>query len=161
MGAKLRQTRVEKTRVNVNIRIGSRIPASVRLHPLPGAILALAPAYRGHSYFVREDDTIVIVDARTHVVVDVIPAAMRTVGLSLSRDQMRFIFERVPRDRTADVRVRLALGAEIPRDVELLRFPAEVVARIPEMARYRFVIAAGDVAVVDPTDNAVVLVISE
>jgi uncharacterized protein DUF1236 len=160
VGSKLRETRIEKTRLQVDVNVGSRIPRSVRLHALPGAILATVPAYRGHSYFVRDDDTIVIVDERTYVVVDVIPATTRMAGLSLSRDQMHFIYTRVPKDRVADVRVRLALGAEVPADVQLA-FPGEIVARVPEMDRYRFVVAGDDVAVVDPRDNAVVLVINE
>jgi hypothetical protein len=160
--AKLQETRIERTRVQVNINVGSRIPRSVRLHPLPGTILALAPAYRGHYYFVRDDDTIVIVDSRTYVVVDVIPATARTAGgLSLSPDQMRFIYARVPKDRSLDLRLRLALGAEVPPDAELLPFPPEVLARIPEVDGYRYVVARGDVAIVDPRDNAIALVISE
>ena len=58
IGAKLRQTRPERTHVQVDVNVGSRIPSTVRLRPLPSALVALAPAYRGHSYFVREDDTI-------------------------------------------------------------------------------------------------------
>jgi hypothetical protein len=158
---KLKETRVERTRVKVDVHVGSQIPRSVRLHPLPATIVGVVPAYRGHSYFVREDDTIVIVDARRYVVVDVIPAGTRTAGLSLSPAQMRFIHARVPKDRSVDVSVRLALGAEIPPDVELLAFPPEVLARIPEVEGYRYVVARGDVAIVDPKDGAIALVISE
>jgi len=165
VGTRLRQTRVEKTRVNINVNIGSRVPRTVRLRPLPAVVLTLAPAYRGYSYVLLEDDTIVIIDARTYVVVDLIPADAQRVGrpapLALSSDQMRFIYARVPRDRTADVRIRLALGAEVPRGVELLRFPGEVVERVPELRPYRYIVAADDVAIVDPSDNAVILVISE
>ena len=165
VGTRLRQTRVEKTRVKINVNIGARVPRTVRLRPLPAAVLILAPAYRGYSYVLLEDETIVIIDARTYVVVDMIPADTRRVErpapLALSPDQMRFIYARVPRDRTADVRIRLALGAEVPRGVELLRFPGEVVERVPEIGPYRYIVAADDVAIVDPSDNAVVLVISE
>jgi hypothetical protein len=158
---KLRDSRVEKTHLQVNISVGSQIPRSVRLHPLPSSIIALAPAYRGHSYFVRDDNTIVIVDSRSHVVIDVIPAATRTAGLSLSPDQMRFIYARVPKGRSVDVRVRLGLGAGIPPDVELQPFPPEVLARVPEVEGYRYVVANGEVAIVDPKDNSIALVINE
>jgi hypothetical protein len=164
-GVRLRQTQVEKTRVNINVNVGSTVPRTVRLRPLPVAIFAVAPVYRGYSYVVLEDETIVIVDARTYVVVDVIPAGTRRVErpgpLALSTDQMHFIYTRVPRGRTADVRIRLALGAEVPRNVELLRFPGDVVERVPEIRPYRYIVVADDVVIVDPTDNAVVLVISE
>jgi hypothetical protein len=159
--SKLQQTPVEKTRVEVNVNVGARLPRSVRLHPLPSAIVGSVPAYRGHSYFVRDDDTIVIVDTRSYVVVDVIPAATRTAGLSLSPEQMRFIYARVPKDRNVDVGVRLALGAEIPPDVELLAFPPEVLARVPDVEGYRYVVARGDVAIVDPKDGSIALVIGD
>jgi uncharacterized protein DUF1236 len=158
---KLHSSRVEKARVEVNVNVGSRLPRSIRLRPLPSAIIALAPAYRGHSYFVRDDDTIVVVDARSYVVVDVIPSGTRAAGLSLSPDQMRFIYARVPKDRSVDIRVRLGLGAEVPPDVELLPFPPEVLARIPEVEGYRYVVANREVAIVDPKDNSIALVISE
>lgn len=166
VGARLRQTQVEKTKVNVSVNIGRTVPRSVRLRPLPVAIFTLAPAYRGYSYVVLEDETIVIVDARTYVIVDAIPVETRRVerpgALALSAEQMRFIYQRVPRDRTVDVRVRLALGAEVPRSVELLPFPGEVLERVPDVRPYRFVVATNDdVVLVDPTDNAVVLVIAE
>jgi hypothetical protein len=169
VGTRLRHARVDRTRIDVDVNVGSRVPRTVRLRALPAAIISIAPAYRGYSYFVREDDTIVIVDARTYVIVDVIPAGTERVErdrgrpgqLALSQEQMRFIYEAVPKQRTADVRVRLALGAEVPRSVELLRFPEEVVERVPEVRSYRFIVTAdGDVAIVDPADHAVVLVIT-
>jgi hypothetical protein len=166
--ARLRQTRIDKTRINIDVNVGRTIPRSVRLRPLPVAIFALAPAYRGYSYVVLEDETIVVVDARTYVIVDVIPTETRVVEgrrlgpLVLSTEQMRFIYEAVPKNRTANVRVRLALGAEVPRSVDLLRFPADVVERVPEVRPYRFIVTDNDeVVIVDPTDNAVALVITE
>ena len=102
----------------------------MRLLPLPVAIIDLAPSYRGYDYIVLEDETICIVDPRSYEVVDVIPVgSQRAEGprggqrLSLSQEQMRFIAASVPREPRADVRVRLALGAEVPRNVELLAFP--------------------------------------
>ena len=126
----------QKTKVNIRVNVGSRMPRSVRLLPLPVAILDLAPSYRGYDYIVLEDETICIVDPRSYEVVDVIPVgSQRAEGprggqrLSLSQEQMRFIAASVPREPRADVRVRLALGAEVPRSVELLAFPGEVVVR--------------------------------
>lgn len=163
----VKETRVEKTRINVSVNIGTTIPRSVRLHTLPVAIVSLAPAYRSYSYIVLEDETICIVDPRTYVIVDVIAVGTQRADrpsrtqLSLSSDQMRFIFTSVPKERRANVRVRLALGAEVPRDLELLDFPGLVTERIPEVRRYRYIVTDNDVVVVDPSDNAVVLVINE
>jgi hypothetical protein len=81
----------------------------------------------------------------------------------LSAEQTRFIFANVAKDATTSVSVRLALGAEVRPDVEMLAFPEDVLRRLPEMERYRYIIAGSDsaVAIVDPNDNAVVLVIDE
>lgn len=161
LAIKLRQSSVGRTRVRVSVNIGTPVPRSVRLYPLPSAVIVSVPSYRGHSYFVQEDGTIVIVDARTYVVVDVIPVATRAAGLSLSPAQMRFIHATVPKDRRVDIRVRLALGAEIPARVELLRFPAEVRARVPEVEGYRYVVAGRDVVIVDPKDREIALIIGD
>lgn len=164
---RLTKTRVEKTRINVSVNIGTTVPRSVRLHTLPATIVSIAPEYRGYSYIVLEDETIVIVNPRTYVIVDYIPVGSQRVErrggtqLTLSTDQMRFVFRNVPKDRAANVRARLALGAEVPRDVELLVFPREVVQRIPALDRYRYVISGGEVIIVDPSDYEVVLVIDE
>jgi uncharacterized protein DUF1236 len=163
------KTRIEKTRIKMAANIGTAIPRSVRLRPLPVAIFVVAPEYRGYSYIVLEDETICIVDERTYLIVDVIPSGSERADradraeLALSAEQMRFIFASVPRDGTTNVRVRLALGAEVPPDVELLAFPQDVLRRLPELERYRYIIAGSDsaVAIVDPDDNAVVLVINE
>jgi len=165
----LTKTRIEKTRIKTAANVGTAIPRTVRLRPLPVAIFVVAPEYRGYSYIVLEDETICIVDDRTYLIVDVIPPGSERADrvdradLALSDQQTRFIFANVPRDSATNVRVHLALGAEVPPDVELLAFPQDVLRRLPEMERYRYIIAGADsaVAIVDPDDNAVVLVINE
>jgi hypothetical protein len=162
-----RVDRVQRSRINVSINVGARLPRSVRLHALPVTIVSFEPAYRGYSYIVLEDQTICIVDERTYVIVDVIPAgSQRADGpgrahLILSLDDMRYIYRSVPKDRSANVRIRLALGAEVPRDVELYEFPVEIVERVPDVRRYRYIVADGEVIIVDPNDQAVALVINE
>jgi hypothetical protein len=164
---RLRQVRVERARIGVDVHVGARIPRSVRLYTPPAAIIEIAPVYRGYRYVVLENDTIVIVDPQTYVVVDVIAAGPRQAErsgraqLTLSAEEMRFIFMNVPKARTANVRLRLALGAEVPRGVDLLAFPSSVVERVPELAEYRYIVAENDIAIVDPADHAIVLVISE
>ncbi len=151
----------------MSVNIGTTIPRSVRLRPLPAAVFGIAPEYRGYNYVVLEDETIVIVHPRTYVVVDVIAVGSHRADrphrthLTLSPEQMRFVFTTVPKERTANIRARLALGAEVPRDVELLVFPGAVTTRIPELDRYRYVVAGGDVIIVDPSDHEVMLVIND
>ncbi|WP_246750914.1 DUF1236 domain-containing protein, partial [Methylorubrum rhodesianum] len=61
------------TNVNFAVRVGTAIPRSVSLHPLPPAIISLVPAYRGLQFILVGDD-IVIIDPDTYEIVDVIPA---------------------------------------------------------------------------------------
>jgi hypothetical protein len=49
----------------------------------------------------------------------------------------------------------------VPRNVQLLTFPGDVVAQIPEVERFRYVVVDNDVVIVDPTERGVVLVINE
>jgi hypothetical protein len=161
-----KEGKFEKTKLGVRVNVGSRVPRSVRLLPLPVFILDTAPSYRGYSYIVLEDDTIYIVDPRTYDVVDVIDGGSQRAeqshrSLSLSQAQMRFIYAGVPKEPRENVRVRLALGAEVPRDVELLAFPSEIISAMPDLEGYRYVVAENDIVVVDPRDRGVVLVITD
>ena len=162
-----KEGKFQKTRLNVRVNVGTRVPRSVRLLPLPLFIAELAPSYRGYDYIVLEDETICIVDPRSYDVVDVIyVGTQRAEGpsrrmLSLSQEQMRFISANVPREPRANVRVRLALGAEVPRNVELLAFPNLVVAQVPELEGYRYIVAENDIVIVDPRERGVALVITE
>jgi hypothetical protein len=142
--------------------VGVHIPRRHRLHRLPIWIVDFAPIYRDYSYVVVED-TICIVDPETYVVVDVLPASSQRADvreLSLTREQMRFVYAEVPKETPVDIRIRLALGAEIPRNVALYTFPDHVLARIPKLESFRYVVVGDDVAIVDPADYSVVLVIS-
>jgi hypothetical protein len=136
------------------------------LHRLTPAILAFAPIYAGYSYLVI-DDEICIVDPETYYVVDVIPSSVEFATgpsrpqLALSAEEMAFIYASVPKDRSVDVRVRLALGAEVPGRVDLEVFPDGVIDRVPQIESYRYIIVEEDVVVVDPRDRAVALVITE
>jgi hypothetical protein len=163
-----REHRADRNRDRDRIRgirpiVGVHIPRRHRLHRLPVWVIEYAPIYRNYSY-VWIEDTICIVDPATYVVVDVLPAYSQRAeirDLTLTPQQMRFVYAEVPKDTSVDVRIRLALGAEIPRDVALYTFPDHVLARIPKLESYRYVVVDDDVAIVDPADHAVVLVIEE
>jgi len=164
----LRDHKAERARLNVAVNIGTSIPRSVRLHPVSSVILGFAPVYRGYSYVVLEDDTICIVDPRTYVIVDVIPAStQRAEGpgtrahLTLSPDERRLVLASINKDRAADVSVRLALGAEIPRSVEIARFPDRVLERVPQLRSYRYLVVEDQVAIIDPDDRQVALLIND
>jgi hypothetical protein len=137
------------------------------LHPLSAAIIGFAPVYRGYSYVVLEDETICIVDPRTYVIVDVIPASTQRAEapgrghLILSSDERRFVLTSIDKGHSADVSVRLALGAEIPRSVEVMTFPDRVIERVPQLRAYRYVVAQDQVVILDPSDRQVALLIGD
>jgi hypothetical protein len=83
------QTRIRETifsgsnvprvdRVNFSIRVGTVIPASVRIVEVPSVLIEIHPEWRGHSYFVTGDE-IVICDSSRNIV------AMVPVGASNAR----------------------------------------------------------------------------
>jgi hypothetical protein len=70
----IREQKVQPaTNVNFSISVGTRIPRTVHLHPLPAPVIALYPAWRGYE-FILVGDEIVVIDPRTLAIVAVIPA---------------------------------------------------------------------------------------
>ena len=160
--------RISRNQLNVPLATGSRIPRRHQLLRFAPALLALIPAYAAYRYLIV-DDTICVVDPETYGIVDVIPSSIEQAGLqsterpalALSTDQMRCIYSATPMDQArSDLRIRLALGAEIPRNVELFAFPEEGLSCAPELAGYRYIVVQDDVVIVDPADYAIAAVIS-
>ena len=58
--------------VNINVRVGVRVPETVRFQPLPEDVVAIVPEYRGYDYFIDVSDEIVFVSPQTHEVVGMI-----------------------------------------------------------------------------------------
>ena len=48
------------TNVNFNIRVGTVVPRSVRVAPLPATMVEIEPSWRGYMYFVYQDEIIVV-----------------------------------------------------------------------------------------------------
>ena len=69
----------------------------------------------------------------------------------LSPEQTRPVYAGVPKDRArTELRIRRGLGAEIPRSVVLFAFPNAVIADVPLVAPFRYVVVENDVVIVDP-----------
>jgi hypothetical protein len=147
-------------------RAGHRIPRNVRLFAIPAGVISFFPYYRDYRYFVVEDE-ICIVDPRTYEIVDVIDqdyyrggSRQEVAGLSLTNDQIALVRDSIPRDfPQADLRLRVALGAELPRDMELYEFPGLLLHRIPKLRDHRFLVAEDQIVVVDPRDRSIALII--
>jgi hypothetical protein len=70
----IRQSKVRPvTNVNFNISVGTVVPRSVTLHPLPAAVIEVYPDWRPYR-FVLVGDEILVIDPATHQIVAVLPA---------------------------------------------------------------------------------------
>jgi hypothetical protein len=124
------------------------------------------PYYRDYSYFVV-DDEICIVDPRTYVIVDVIDQGywsggprQEIAGLQLSEREIALIRDSVPPDfPDAGLQLRLALGAEIPGDVQLHQFAPLLLDQVAQLREYRFLISGDQIVIVQPNDRSIALVI--
>ncbi len=59
-------------RANFDVAVGRRVPRSIHFIPVPEAIYAIAPVWRGYDYFEVADE-IVIVDPVTFEIIAVLP----------------------------------------------------------------------------------------
>jgi hypothetical protein len=70
----IRQTNVRPvTNVNFRISVGTVVPRSVTLHPLPAAVIEVYPEWRPYR-FVLVGDQILVIDPATHQIVAVLEA---------------------------------------------------------------------------------------
>jgi preprotein translocase subunit SecF len=65
--------RVERSKINFTINVGSVVPRTIGLVPLPATLVSVVPAYRGYLYIVVGNE-LLIVHPRTYEIVAVIPA---------------------------------------------------------------------------------------
>lgn len=159
-----REARV--TNVSFSINIGATVPRNFRaVHVIPSDIVAIVPQYRGYRYFIYEE-RVVIVHPQRYEIVEVIEVngprrgGAVTAILSLTPPQRTLIVERIPRNHVArGVSIDLALGAELPSSVELYEFPDAILVEVPSLKPYRYVVLERRVAVIDPSNRAVVEVL--
>ena len=69
----IKQQKVQPVTLNVSIRVGTRVPSSVRYSPLPVEVVTIYPEWRGYDY-ILVGDQIVIIDPRSHEIVAIIEA---------------------------------------------------------------------------------------
>ncbi|MFU0505188.1 DUF1236 domain-containing protein [Pseudaminobacter sp. NGMCC 1.201702] len=58
--------------VDFEVNVGTAVPQTITLHPLPPRIVELVPAYQGYVYFLLADGRIIIVDPDSHEIVLII-----------------------------------------------------------------------------------------
>jgi outer membrane protein OmpA-like peptidoglycan-associated protein len=69
----IKQHKVEPAHLNVSVSVGTRIPTSVHVYPLPVEVIAVYPEWRGYDY-ILVGDQIVIINPRTHEIVAIVEA---------------------------------------------------------------------------------------
>jgi len=155
------------TNVNVSINVGTRMPRSVRLAPLPTTIVSIAPAYRSYQYFVV-DDRICIVEPSTYEIVDVIEVSSGQTAargsiqhLVLTDDERAILLNEIAFSKDSTLGLdAFREGAEVPSSVHIRAFPERVVERVPKVKNYKYFTAENRIAIVD-SDAKITLVISE
>ncbi|MGA7000258.1 MAG: DUF1236 domain-containing protein [Pseudolabrys sp.] len=69
----IRQHKVEPTHLNVSVRVGTRVPESVRFYPLPAEVFVVYPEWRGYDY-ILVGGQILVINPRTHEIVAILEA---------------------------------------------------------------------------------------
>lgn len=69
----IKQRKVEPTKLSISVSVGTRVPTSVHLYPLPVEVVEVYPAWRGFEY-ILVGDQIVVINPRTHEIVAVLEA---------------------------------------------------------------------------------------
>jgi hypothetical protein len=152
-------------RVDFSVSVGAVVPTHVHLRPLPSTIVEIVPRYRGYDFFAVRDE-IVIVEPRTHKVVDVIergPSHARAESkekVKLSSKQRDVIRKHVSRRRTvttgSEPSTAVEIGETLPESVQIESFPETVYSVVPEVRSYRYIERGGNVYLVDPGSRRII-----
>ena len=162
-----------RTRVDVDIIVGRPLPRDWDYVAVPDSVVEIVPEYRGYR-FAYVGDEYVIVDPASYDVVAVIPAERRyaessgkksgngrcPAQLSLGNHERELILDNVHGGREADMS-DIGVGREVPRGIELLRFPESVIAEVSELQGCQYFAAHDRIAIVDPGQEKIVAVIDK
>jgi hypothetical protein len=69
----IRGHKTPSVHLNVSVSVGTRVPGSVHLYPMPTEVISIYPEWRGFDY-VLVGDEIVVIDPNTHEIVAIIEA---------------------------------------------------------------------------------------
>ena len=69
----IKQQKVAPVKLNVSVRVGTRVPDSVHFYPLPQQVFVIYPEWRGYDYILVGDE-ILVINPRTHEIVAILDA---------------------------------------------------------------------------------------
>jgi hypothetical protein len=155
--------------VNISISVGTRVPRSVHLAPLPASIISVVPEFRSYQYVVVNDE-ICIVDPNSFEIVEVIAApGGRTARvdshqgpatLVLTEEEKTIVLQSVDTDRSSTLGLgTLTEGSAVPRGAKVQPFSDTVVQKVPKLKGHKFFAAEDRVAIVDNQGDKVQLVL--
>ena len=158
----------ESVHLNVRVGVGVAVPELVRFRELPPTLVEEYPEFRGYSYFV-EDDEVVIVEPRTREVVEVIGGGGRSRVARGEEGDVERGHARFSREQDAVIRRTVTADREIitggdahpvlraPADAELRPLPESIASEMPGADGYGyFVDRERRVVVVDRDTREVV-----
>jgi len=162
-----------RTHVDIDIAVGRRLPRDWDYVAVPDSVVEIVPEYHGFR-FAYVGDEYVIVDPASYDVVAVIPAergyaessgrksggSQCSTQLSLGSHERELILDKVHGGRESDVS-DISVGSQVPRGVELLRFPESVTAEMSELQGCQYFAAHDRIAIVDPGREKIVAVIDK
>ena len=73
ISAVIKQQKVAPAQLTVSVRVGTRVPDSVRFYPLPQEVFVIYPEWRGYDYILVGNE-ILVIDPRTHEIVAILEA---------------------------------------------------------------------------------------
>lgn len=160
----------ERTNVDIDISVGRSLPRDWDYYPVPASIIEVVPEYRDYRY-VYVEDRYVIVDPSTYQVVTVIDAggsggtttASRgpcSSDLTLSAADRDYLLKSVQMRNEVDV-TGVSIGWRVPDTVELETFPAPVTSRISGLSSCRYFVVDDRIAIVDPDQHNVVILVQD
>lgn len=168
---------ISRSNLDVSIRIGATLPATLSYHTVPADVVAVYPRFRGYRFVVVEEE-IIIVEPSNRRIVAVMPYSTRraraegrsTTGAAVSSGRLRLDAGERERIRTIvlqrplcrqELRFDIVIAIPVPRTVEICEFPQEIVTEVPAVRDYRFLVRqdADEIVIIDPRERRVVEVI--
>ena len=161
-----------ETDIDVNVSIGTRLPRHLNFHPVPVVVIEIVPEYRDY-VFVYVDDRYVICDPETYEVVAIIDASEEggyrtTAGggaedacpsdLILTESEEELLLSSIRLEDEEDFE-GVSVGWSVPQSVDLKTLPDPIVSRYGKLSGCRYFIVEDQIALVDPDDDEVVLLV--
>ena len=97
------------SRVDFSLNVGIAVPSRVRLAAVPAVLIEIHPEWRGHQFFVVEDE-IIIVD-RSRRIVAIVPVGGGSFARSTGGSSAEFVaIEALPREEIIIIQEALEIG---------------------------------------------------